>query len=162
MTTMVHRTPESNLAAILSEGLRVGMPVHLTDCGVWAHDWYETNPVFLAFPEAPYVRALDEGAVPSLIEIEVDAEGLSLVADLPSLCDTGAMLDEGVLWWEEGRVPGPLLEFVDEGGAIEIEYLLDPSTHVCRAAILATGTAACVSDVGPERLVLRTAPVSAP
>jgi len=145
---MIHRTAEDRVDAILREGLRVDMPVNLTDCGTWAHDWYGTNPVFLASPDARFMEALEGEGIP----IEVDVVGLQLVADLPSLCDIGGMVDDGWIWWREGREPPDLLPYLDENGGIEIEYLLDPGTDACGAAIRATGTAACLEGIPPARL----------
>ena len=145
---MIHRTRPELVDSILREGLRTDMPVNLTDCGDWATVWYETNPVFLARPDAAFMEAIAEaGAV-----IEVDVGGLDLVADLPSLCDIGGKVDEGIIWWKAGREPPELSPYLDEHGGIEIEHLLDPRTDVCRGAIAATGTAACLADVPPDRL----------
>jgi hypothetical protein len=61
--TMIHRTTAERAERILQDGLRVGMPLNLTDCGTWAHVWYGTNPVFLAMPDAPFLDAVpDDGA----------------------------------------------------------------------------------------------------
>ena len=73
-------------------------------------------------------------------------------ADLPSLCDIGGRADDGVIWWRAGREPRELSPYLDEHGGIEIEHLLYPRTDACRAAIEATGTAACCEDIAPERL----------
>jgi len=145
---MIHRTQPDRVESILREGLRADMPVNLTDCGDWAQLWYEANPVFLAMPDAPFIAALDGAGV----EIQVDATWLPLVADLPSLCDIGGRVEDGLIWWKAGREPPALLPYLDEHGGIEIEHLIDPGTDACRAAIEATGTAACLEDIPPDRI----------
>jgi hypothetical protein len=92
---------------------------------------------------------------PARADIAVDARGLALVADLPSLCDTGGHVDEGVMWWKEGREPAGLLPYLDADGGIEIEYLVDPTADACRAAIGVTLTAACLSGIAAHRLERR-------
>jgi hypothetical protein len=129
------------------------MPASLTIDISWTSPWYETGPVFVGFEDADYIKAAIEDD-PNLVRLSVDIEGLDLVADLASLVDKGAYVEEGVLWWKLGREPALLLPFLDEDGAIEIEHLLDPTSDACKAAIAATRTAACLSSIDPERITI--------
>ena len=150
ITSMVHRTAAAKLDRILSEGLKVDMPLALTDCGPWAQIWYEMNPVFLSLPGSRFLDA--HGQEGAMLAVMVD--GIDLVADLPSLCDMGGKVDDGIIWWKRGREPAELLEFLDEYGGIEIEHLLDAKTDACAAAIQTTRTSAVLMDISPSRITL--------
>lgn len=77
-----------------------------------------------------------------------NSQGLPLVADLPSLIDHGALIDEDrVLYWEEGETPpGNLPE------EIEWDELTDPHDPIALQAIQATQSCACLTDISPQRL----------
>ena len=151
---MIHRTSSERINQILRNGLMTDMGLNMTDCGVWSHVWYGKNPIFLANPNARFLEDMPGGE----FEVIVDVTGLDLVADLPSLCDIGGHVDDGIIWWKEGREPPELLPFLDEDGGIEIEYLIDSGTDVCRAAIAVTRTAACLSHIPPDRITMRMEP----
>jgi hypothetical protein len=152
---MLHRTSADRLPSILEGGLCLDMPVNMTEAGTWSHLWYDGNPVFLAMPDAPFLvsTTFDNADV----ELSVDVDELILVADLPSLCDTGAYVDDGIMWWKCGSEPAGLMPYLDEEGSIEIEYLLDPDSEACQAAMEITKTAACLSVIPPSRLVVNMA-----
>ncbi len=61
---------------------------------------------------------------------------------------------DGYLFWRRRDLPATLAPFVDEDCAIEIEFLLDPETDACKAAIALTATAAVTADVPVTRLSL--------
>jgi hypothetical protein len=75
---------------------------------------------------------------------------LNLVADLPSLVDYGANVEEELLWWEEGEEP-PELEPYLNMGEIEIFDLMN-EPDVIKAAIRTTGTAAVLDDIPPDKI----------
>ena len=77
---------------------------------------------------------------------------MPLVADLQTLIDKGAMVDQDSekLWWKENEEPEYLKGFLDDG-AIEISLLLnDPD--VIDASIQTTKTAAVIGNIEPERI----------
>ncbi len=83
------------------------------------------------------------------IVFEVDVKELVLIADLPSLVDDGAYydIDDNSMWFKGG----PEWYFDD---------LLDSDTKECQAAIRATKTAACLTNIAPDRLTLFDATIS--
>jgi hypothetical protein len=153
MAGMIHVTPSRLVPCILEEGIRCGMAQSLTIDIAWTMPWYETPPVFLGKPDSRFIESILETEDDYKI-LEVDIDGLDLVADLASLVDIGAYVDNGLLWWKHGREPEILLPYLDEDGGIEIEFLIDPSTDACKAAIEATGTAAYLGNIEPVRIRL--------
>jgi hypothetical protein len=153
---MIHLTDARNVDAILSEGLRTDMPKALTGDIDWIETCYQMRPIFLAMEDGARFIDASLGEDPALATIEVMGDNLSLVADLPSLIDLGGRYDEGYIIWKQGRAPQELRRFLDESGSLEVEYLLDADTDVCRAAIMLTGTAACLENIPPTRLSVRS------
>lgn len=150
---MIHMTSPDRVEAILAEGLRTGREPELTSDAVWTLGYYGTNPVFLATETSDFIAAVRERDWSGHATLEVDATELELVADLACLIDAGARHDEdGYLFWPTTRIPETMRPFVDHDGAIEIEFLLDPATDACKAAIRLTGTAASLADIPAERL----------
>lgn len=150
---MIHLTDPDRVEAILAEGLRTAREPELTSDAAWTLGYYGVNPVFLAHETSGFIAAVRERDWAGHSTIEVDVAGLELVADLACLIDAGARHDEdGYLFWPPSRLPEAMRPYVDPDGAIEIEFLLDPTTDACKAAIGLTGTAACLADIPPERL----------
>lgn len=149
--TMLHASPVANRESILRDGLKVGQPYNLTQAGSWATPHYGNNPIFLADRNWITDPESLDGEY-DLYEIRVD--GLPLVADLPSLVDIGGIEDEcpggPCIWWEDDA-PGEL-QWVAEEDSVHIDDLLDPGSSEARAAILTTGTAACVVNITPDRI----------
>jgi len=146
---MYHRTKVKNLKGIQKEGLK-GMHTlnGLTEAGSWADKYYGKRPIYLSLdPE----RFETDGDL--LLQINVD--GLDLVADLPSLVDHAANIDEDNdgIWWEEGQEPDSLVQFIHpETEDIHIDDFLNPNSPVAKAAIDLTQTAATLSDIKPSRI----------
>jgi hypothetical protein len=124
---MYHSTDPSNIESI-------------RQAGSWADEYYGTRPVYLSRQEGKY-----EGE-----SLAIDTSGLNLVADLPSLVDYGANVEEELLWWEEGEEP-PELEPYLNMGEIEIFDLMN-EPDVIKAAIRTTGTAAVLDDIPPDKI----------
>ena len=137
---MYHSTDPSNIESIRQTGLEMGRESTHTQAGSWADEYYGTRPVYLSTQEGKY-----EGAT-----LAIDTSGFNLVADLPSLVDYGANVEEEALWWEEGEEP-PELEPYLNMGEIEIFDLLN-EPDVIKAAIRTTGTAAVLDDIPPDRI----------
>lgn len=146
---LYHYTARERLASILEGGLQPGSPAELTLTGAWALPFYGCAPVFLT-------TAAHEGyAREAPVMLEIEGEGLDLMADLPALVDQGAYydLDAGMLWWDS-KTPPP--EGLPEG--IAIEELLVPGHALTEAAILATGSAASLEPIPTERIRVLRAP----
>jgi hypothetical protein len=143
--SLYHVTSGSRLDAVLQEGLRVGSERHLTVEGTWANRVYGEQPIFLS--RRPWLTETGDNVL-----LTVDARGLELVADLPSLVDAGAYLDEDGqgLWWEEGMTPDELLSFEDPSSAV-VSYR-DLLGAAAPSAISVTDSAACLTSIPSDRI----------
>ena len=135
--TMWHSTAPENVEAILSQGLQTGRESANTIAGAWADEFYGTRPIYLSVQKGKY-----EGQ-----PLAVNVSGLGLVADLPTLVDTGAYQEEEGMYWDEGSEPAQMMDIVDEDGMVYFDELLSPGSDAAQAAIDLTGTAAVVQDI---------------
>lgn len=156
---MIHLTTPGNAEIILTQGLKTDMPRLLGIPHPWVQDWYGTTPIYLAWPDAPFLTAIRENFHQPTVTLEVDTAGFDMLADLESLMDTGARygIDQGFMFWPAGRHPPLLAPFMDASGAIEISSLIDPSTDACKAAVFTTLTTAITTFIPPERIRLARA-----
>ena len=151
--TWFHLTTSDRAELIEEEGLKVNQEACLTTkTGQWAHEYYETCPIYLSLE--PYIKREELAGwnLEEAVVYEVDIADIPLVADLQSLVDKGANVDQDskMLWWEESEEPEMLKDFLDDG-AIEISRLLNDS-DVIDAAIQTTKTAAIIEDILPEQI----------
>jgi hypothetical protein len=137
---MYHSTSPENAKAILAQGLEVGRSSAHTQAGEWADEHYGTRPIYLSTKKGKY-----EG-----VPLAVNTAKVTLVADLPTLVDHGANVEEETLWWNEGEAPEALKPYL-ENGEIQIYDLLKDS-GVIQAAINTTGTAAALENIPPENI----------
>tara|TARA_Y100000310_G_scaffold99950_1_gene97821 strand:+ start:2568 stop:3092 length:525 start_codon:yes stop_codon:yes gene_type:complete len=137
---MYHSTAPDNVSAIQLAGLQIGRESAHTAAGSWADDHYNTRPIYVSVERGKYTGQ----------PLEVDTSGLTLVADLPTLVDSGANVEEEVLWWDEGAEPPALVPFLEMGEIQIFDLLNDPD--VIQAAINTTGTAAVLEDIPPDRI----------
>ena len=137
---MYHSTSPENAEAILSQGLKVGRESAHTKAGSWADEHYGTRPIYLSVEQGKY-----EG-----VPLAVNTAGMSLLADLPTLVDYGANVEEEILWWNEGEEPPELEPYLDNGEIQIFDLLNDP--EVIQAAINTTGTAAVLKDIPAENI----------
>ena len=75
---------------------------------------------------------------------------MPLLADLPTLVDYGANVEEEILWWNEGEEPQELEPYLDNGEIQIFDLLNDP--EVIQAAINTTGTAVVLKDIPAENI----------
>jgi len=141
---MYHATDPANVNSIQQSGLEVGRESAHTMGGAWADEYYGTRPVYVSVQKGKY-----EGT-----PFEIDTAGLAVVADLPSLVDTGAYQEEEGMYWDEGSEPQQMLDIVDEDGMVYFDELLSPGSAAAQAAISVTGTAAVLEDIPPELIQL--------
>jgi hypothetical protein len=128
---MIHLTAPEKVDAILVEGLRVNMDLDLTADVPWALHWYGLNPVFVAEPESEFIQVTLEYSDKEYATIEVETDGLSLVADLVSLIDKGGRLQPAYnrICWARGREPEELRGVLDRNNALKIPDLLKPDSR---------------------------------
>lgn len=135
----------------MEQGLLTGLPFETTPECAWILGFYPTNPVFLAQEGSIFLEAIREFGPRPQVELHIQEEGLTLVADLASLADHGAVLRGQAMRWER-TPPDVLVPFLDRRREIPIRRLLNAADAACTAAIEATGTAACIHAIRPERL----------
>jgi hypothetical protein len=136
-----HSAPIALREAIGQNGLLVNQTANFTTQGSsWANNIYGVGPIYISkVPgESNFTRFMTNGEDYDIWTVTVD--GLGLVADLPSMIDAGAYLEEEGMSW---------------GGTLEyFEDLLTPGSIETNEAIEATGTAAVLQNIEPQRLVL--------
>ena len=141
-----HNTSRENGFLIERLGLRINQDWGKTmDAQTDIERIYGMRPVFLATSPDRFKGKGD-------VTIEVDAAGLDLVADIPSLYDKGGYYDDKGMWWDEDGVPLQLIDYVDEDGFISYDDMMETGTPLVKALIALTGTAACLQTVTPDRL----------
>ena len=151
---MYHRTLPERVESILRDGLKLNSEKHLTEGGVWAHEYYGCNPIFLSYDPNEY--KVDGSAL-----LKVDVSGLALVADLPGLSCSGFLVEEdGMVEYDEEDD-----EFDEEGNLtnedrpyeeFSFEELVDPEEWAVEYAIQRTRTAAVLQDIEPSRITVVT------
>jgi hypothetical protein len=135
--TWYHTTSRKNLPSILREGLKINKPANYSQASsTYMKDVYGMVPVFLSKKSTPYDG--DDDAV----VLAVDVSGLSLAADIPSLADKGAYIEEDHVWFEEAP------DGLDE--EIPFDDLMNGPE--AEAAINLTGTAVVLQDIEPSRI----------
>ena len=133
-----HSAPTNFRQAILQNGLLVNQGSNFTQEGAWADDIYGLRPIYVSISPGESKFTSFSGSDYDIWQVNVD--GLMLVADLPSMVDAGAYVEEEGMSW---------------GGTVEyFEELLTPGTIEANEAIEATGTAAILQNVEPQRLAL--------
>jgi hypothetical protein len=149
---MYHSTTPENVENILINGLESGgdRSVHTDEHADWADKFYKTRPVFLSLEKGRYTGE----------PLEINVNELPLVADLASVADLGdeqpymefSFRDGHVLEWLEGTEPPELKSIMNDEGQISIDAMLKPGSEAAQAAIAATGTAAVLETIPPERI----------
>ena len=141
---MYHSTDSKNVSSIQQDGLAVGRESSHTLGGSWADSYYGTRPIYLSVEKGKYAGT----------PLAVDTFGIDLVADLPSLVDTGAYQEEEGMYWDEGSEPAQMIDIVDENGMVYFDDLLSPGSAASEAAIEITGTAAVLENIPSNRIQL--------
>jgi len=149
---MYHSTTPENVEKVLANGLESGgsRSVHTDEHADWADKFYKGRPVFLSLEKGKY----------SGEALEVNVNGLPLVADLASVADLGGMQPSidftfgggYVLEWDEGVEPQELKSIMNDRMQVSIEAMLKPGSEAAQVAIAATGTAAVLESIPPERI----------
>ena len=142
---MYHSSDKKNKEKILSEGLLQNQKKEFTIAGDWSHEIYGSNPIFLS-------EELGRFSDKDTVSFKVDVSDLNLVADLPSLIDFGAYIDESseTLYWNEGEEPGILSPYLDDGAISVYDFI--NNKEVIDAAIKLTKTAAYIGDIPAEKI----------
>lgn len=142
---MYHSSDKKNKEKILSKGLLQNQKKEFTIAGDWSHEIYGSNPIFLS-------EELGRFSGKDTVSFKVDVSDLNLVADLPSLIDFGAYIDESseTLYWNEGEEPGILSPYLDDGAISVYDFI--NNKEVIDAAIKLTKTAAYIGDIPAERI----------
>ncbi len=134
-TLWYHRTTPDRLNEIKKNGLKINSKNGLTVAGEWSFEYYKCRPIFLSQNPDNFN---EDDAAPVLIGVNI--EGLPLVADLPSLVDFGANIDEDEIWFE------------DRDRTLSYKKLVKSGSADARYAIKLTKSAACLIDIPTNRL----------
>jgi hypothetical protein len=143
---MYHATTPANARDILASGLKAGTEesAYTDEHAAWADQFYGVRPIFLSAQKGKYAG----------IPLLVDISGSELVADLAEVADLGdepPYMEGGEMIWDDGI--GPVeLSSISSDGAVRIADLLVPGSKSVKVAIAATGTAAVLQDIPPERI----------
>lgn len=154
-----HTTSKDKAEKVLKEGLKVNQkPTYSQASLSYMKDAYGVVPIFLAKSPEPYDGSYLLGqTVEAGTVLAVDASGLKLAADIPTLASHfGAYIDEDGIYFEEDNDDIPP-EFAEEEH-ISFDDLVDGwATPI---AIELTGTAAVLKNIPSSRLS-RVAPRTA-
>ena len=143
---MYHSTDKKNKKNILENGLMVNNSGGFTMGGSWAHEVYGGNPIFLSDEKERYSEE-------DSVTFAVDVTGLNLLADLPTLIDFGANLEEDyTMWWGYGESPKNFEMFLDDGAISAYDII--GSNDFNKAAIKVTRTAAVMENIPAQRISL--------
>jgi 8-oxo-dGTP pyrophosphatase MutT (NUDIX family) len=143
---MYHSTDKKNKKNILENGLMVNNSGGFTIGGSWAHEVYGGNPIFLSDEKERYSEE-------DSVTFAVDVTGLNLLADLPTLIDFGANLEEDyTMWWSDGESPRNFEMFLDDGAISAYDII--GSDDFNKAAIKVTRTAAVMENIPAQRISL--------
>lgn len=141
-SVLYHTTTIDRLESILKNGLRLNsIENYSTGSLEYMKDLYGMVPIFVSLDPDRYGHDGRES-----ITLKIDGRGLTLVADIPSLIDKGAYLDEEMqgVWFKVGK---NIIDPLNDPETIYFSELLDPDNQYCERAIEATRTAAVLEDV---------------
>lgn len=93
-----HYTSRENYNKIKNEGLKINQPMHLTTRdNSWMVKAYDMIPVFLSIVPLPqYERSIEDWVL-----LKVDVNGLNIAADIGTLIDFGAYIEEDGFWFKK-------------------------------------------------------------
>ena len=93
-----HYTSRENYNKIKNEGLKINKPMHLTTRdNQWMMNAYNMIPVFLSLVPLPRY----EYAIKDWVLLKVDVNGLNIAADIGTLIDFGAYIEEDGFWFKQ-------------------------------------------------------------
>lgn len=93
-----HYTSRKNYNKIKNEGLKINQPMHLTTRdNSWMINAYDMIPIFLSIVPLPqYERSIEDWVL-----LKVDVSGLNIAADIGTLIDFGAYVEEDGFWFKQ-------------------------------------------------------------
>lgn len=93
-----HYTSRESYNKIKNEGLKINQPMHLTTRdNSWMKNAYGMIPIFLSTVPIPRY----EHAISDWVLLKVDAQGLNIAADIGTLIDYGAYIEEDGFWFKQ-------------------------------------------------------------
>jgi hypothetical protein len=138
-----HTTSRDRLDSILKQGLKINSKENFSVGSLsWMKDAYKMIPIFVSIEPMKYK---DDNSV----FLEIDTTGIDLVADIPSLVDNGAYVEDNYVWFEMGK---NVIDPIDEPEQIFFDELTDPYNEYCKKAIEVTKTAAVMENIPPTKI----------
>jgi hypothetical protein len=139
-----HYTSRENYNKIKNEGLKINQPMHLTNRdNSWVVRAYNMIPVFLSIVPLPQY----EHEIKDWVLLKVDVSGLNVAADLGTLIEFGAYIEETGFWFE--RRP-----FWLKGDEFEYDELEGSDKFNLPRVIKQTKTFVVLEDISPDRIRL--------
>ena len=139
-----HYTSRENYNKIKNEGLKINKPMHLTTRdNKWVLRAYGMIPVFLSIVPLPQY----EHEIKDWVLLKVDVSGLNVAADLGTLIEFGAYIEETGFWFE--RRP-----FWLNGNEFEYDELEGSDKFDLPRAIKQTRAFVVLEDISPDRIRL--------
>jgi hypothetical protein len=144
-----HVTHRKFLDNIARKGLLPNQPPMFSrQSSGYVREVYGMIPIFVSL-DKPLYGIGDR----NFVVLKIYVNGIPLVADIPSLIDRGAHLEENGIWFDDNKRQFGLKETEDDD-LIYYEDLLDPTTRDCMRSISLTGTAAIMQPIEPRRIRL--------
>jgi len=136
-----HNTSIGNLKKIEQQGLKINSePYYTIDSNEWIKKAYGIIPIFASIKKDHYHE-------PGDVQLTIDIKGLKKAADLGTLMDFGAYLDEKGFYFEDNaKVPE---EFKEE----EIHYSELYSGGFVEDFIQLTKTLVIMENIHPNRII---------
>jgi len=139
-----HYTNRDNYNKIKNEGLKINQSMHLTARdNNWMRNVYDMIPIFLSIvPLAQYEYAINDWVL-----LKVDAQGLNIAADIGTLIDYGAYIEEDGFWFKQKPFWLNATEF-------QYEELHGSDNFNLQRVIKQTRTFAVLENIAPNRIQL--------
>jgi hypothetical protein len=98
-----HYTSKDNYKNIESDGLRINQPIHMTiRNNEWMLNAYGKIPIFLGTkPLTQYGPRIPVGSEYDWVLLKVDVDGLDIAADIGTMIDFGAYIEEDGFWFKQ-------------------------------------------------------------
>jgi len=145
---MYHVTSEDRLDSIMKDGLKINSKAGKSRGSLeyMLKVYQGVVPIFLSISE-------ETGTIGTYVNgilLEVDATGLELVADIPTLVDKGAELKKSFIKYDD-FAPEQFWDLLDSKGRFTFDQL-NNDKKIIDACIEVTKTAACKDNISADRI----------
>lgn len=145
-----HYTTKDRLPSIIKDGLRVNQPIQYTiGDNEWVHRAYGMSPIFMGItPQKEYGPRTPHGSKSvDWVLLKVNVSGMNIAADLGTLIDHGAYIEEEGFWFEKN--PSWLNEYEYE---FTYDELQGSENLDLQRVIRATQTFVVLENIPPDKI----------